>query len=56
MLTAVPVASVALVQLCIIEMRACMVEDFGMAPNWSRSVIDNIAELMYLTIAAGKFV
>ncbi len=30
-LTAAPVTSVASVQLCIIEMRAWVVEDFGMA-------------------------
>ena len=47
-LTAAPVASVASAQLCIIEMRACVVEDFGMAPNWSGSIIERMAGLMYV--------
>lgn len=49
-LTAAPVASVASADhLCTTEIRACVVEDFGMAPNWSGLIIETMAGAMCVT-------
>ena len=48
MCTAELVPSVACAHVCIIEMRACRVEELGIAPNWLESIVSKTAEPIYL--------
>ena len=43
LLTAAPVPSVAEANVCIMEISTCVVDEFGMAPNWFRSMISRTA-------------